>query len=110
MSDVPFINNRNDVKTTRITWEVVKNQKYKQAHLFEVSCLYIITVCSKNHNPSSYADGTTSNILLRINTTLESVLLNKLLSIEVLRGILPYKFVSKKKSNIARLQDISQFF
>ncbi|WDM85379.1 hypothetical protein K6025_00580 [Ehrlichia sp. JZT12] len=110
MSDIPFINNKNDTKTTKITWEIVKNQKYKQTHLFEVSCLYIITVYPKNHNPSLEIDNAISNILLRINTTMESVLLNKLLNIEILKGILSYKFASKKKNNIARLQDISQFF
>ena len=110
MSDVPFVNNRNETKPHKITWEIVKNQKYKQTHLLQISCLYIITIHNKNHNISLPTDNVISNILLRINTTMESVLLNKLLSIEILKGISSHKFISKKKNNIARLQDISQFF
>ncbi|AHX04434.1 hypothetical protein [Ehrlichia japonica] len=110
MSDIPSINNKNDTKYTKITWEIVKNQKYKQTHLLQISCLYIITIYSKHYNISLPEDNVMSNILLRINTTMESVLLNKLLSIEILKGISSYKFISKKKNNIARLQDISQFF
>ncbi|QGR02123.1 hypothetical protein EDL79_00190 [Ehrlichia ruminantium] len=110
MPEIPFINNKNDTKTTKITWEIVKNQKYKQTYLLQVSCLYIITVYPKDYDISLSIDNPIGNILLRINTTMESVLLNKLLSIEILKGISSYKFISKKKNNIARLQDISQFF
>ncbi|AHC38881.1 hypothetical protein [Ehrlichia muris] len=110
MSDIPYINNKNETKSTKITWEIVKNQKYKQTHLLQISCLYIITIYSKHYNISLPEDNIMSNILLRINTTMESVLLNKLLNIEILKGISSYKFISKKKNNIARLQDISQFF
>ncbi|KJV65763.1 MULTISPECIES: hypothetical protein [Ehrlichia] len=110
MSDIPYINNKNEIKSTKITWEIVKNQKYKQTHLLQISCLYIITIYSKHYNISLPEDNIMSNILLRINTTMESVLLNKLLNIEILKGISSYKFISKKKNNIARLQDISQFF
>ncbi|ABD45180.1 conserved hypothetical protein [Ehrlichia chaffeensis str. Arkansas] len=107
---MPFINNKNDTKSTKITWEIIKNQKYKQTHLLQISCLYIITIHSKDYNISLPEDQIISNILLRINTTMESVLLNKLLNIEILKGISSYKFISKKKNNVARLQDISQFF
>ncbi|CAH57742.1 hypothetical protein EHRUM1_09890 [Ehrlichia ruminantium] len=110
MPEIPFINNKNDVKSTKITWEIVKNQKYKQTYLLQVSCLYIITVYPKDYDISLPLDNPIGNILLRINTTMESVLLNKLLNIEILKGISSHKFISKKKNNIARLQDISQFF
>ena len=107
MPEIPFINNKND---TKIIWEIVKNQKYKQTYLLQVSCLYIITVYPKDYDISLSIDDPIGNILLRINTTMESVLLNKLLNIEILQGISSYKFISKKKNNIARLQDIPQFF
>ncbi len=47
-----------------------------------------------------------NTILTRVSVTSENVFLNKAATIEIMEDIFPYKFNSKKKNNILRLEDL----
>ncbi|CAH2210438.1 hypothetical protein [Wolbachia endosymbiont of Tetranychus urticae] len=50
-----------------------------------------------------------NTILTRISITSENAFLNKVVDIEIMEGIFPYKFNSKKKNNISRLEDLYNY-
>ena len=93
----------------KVRWEVVKHKKYSGGSLSRVSCLYSV----KMYGVTGVLDLTTDpvkNVLLKIDLSVDCVLLNKAVSIEILDGISFSKFASKKKSYSSRLQDLSKHF
>ncbi|MFJ5388982.1 MULTISPECIES: hypothetical protein [Wolbachia] len=50
-----------------------------------------------------------NTVLARISVTSENVFLNKATTIEVMEGIFPYKFNSKKRNNVLRLEDLYNY-
>ncbi|MDB1135490.1 hypothetical protein [Candidatus Anaplasma sp. TIGMIC] len=92
-----------------IHWEVVKNKKYSSGNLAIVSCLYSIKVYGTS-GVITFGDDPVRSLLLRINISVDCVLLNKAVSIEILDGISFSKFTSKKKSYASRLQDLCKHF
>ncbi|ACM49820.1 hypothetical protein U370_04980 [Anaplasma marginale str. Dawn] len=93
----------------RVQWEVVKHQKYSNGSLSQVSCLYTIKVYNIEGMFAFSAEPVRS-VLLRINPSIDCVLLNKAVSIEVLDGVMLRKFSSKKRNYVSRLQDLSKYF
>ncbi|MCU7611209.1 hypothetical protein [Anaplasma capra] len=93
----------------RVQWEVIKHQKYSNGSLSQVSCLYTVKVYNVEGMLTFSAEPVRS-ILLRINPSIDCVLLNKAVNIEVLNGVVFSKFASKKKNYVSRLQDLSKYF
>ncbi|WP_395463257.1 hypothetical protein [Wolbachia endosymbiont of Cantharis cryptica] len=106
MSKLP--NNAKVSKSQVTQWEVIKNCEYADNCLSKIVTLYVIKM-------AQLSDFYTSNepeintILARISVTSENVFLNKAITIEVMEGIFPYKFNSKKKNNISRLEDLYNY-
>ncbi|ABD43243.1 hypothetical protein [Anaplasma phagocytophilum] len=92
-----------------IQWEVVKHKKYGSRSLSRVSCLYSLKIYGVN-GVLAFDTEPIRNVLLRINLSVDCVLLNKAVSIEILDGISFGKFASKKKNYSSRLQDLSKHF
>ncbi|MGN7661257.1 MAG: hypothetical protein ACTJLK_01360 [Anaplasma sp.] len=93
----------------KVQWEVVKHQKHSNGSLSQVSCLYTIKAYSVDGALSFGAEPVRS-VLLRLNLSVDCILLNKAVNIEVLDGVSFSKFASKKKSYASRLQDLSKHF
>ncbi|KJV69352.1 hypothetical protein [Candidatus Neoehrlichia procyonis] len=108
MSNTSY-NINNNVHPKKITWEIIKNQKYTENNLSQISYLYVIKACDKEVYTSNNQEPS-CNIIIKISISIENILLNKLLDIEILQGITFHKFISKKRNNLLRLQDLSKFF
>lgn len=103
MSKLP--NNAKISKSQVIKWEVVKNCEYSDNCLSKIVTLYVIKMTKlSDFYPNDEPEIKT--ILARISVTSENVFLNKAASIEVMEDIFPYKFNSKRKNNILRLEDL----
>ncbi|QXK92302.1 hypothetical protein HL033_01990 [Neoehrlichia mikurensis] len=102
--------NVNNVSQKKITWETIKNKKYTQDSLSQISYLYVIKVYNKKEIHTLINQESLYNIIIKISISTENILMNKLLDIEILEGITFHKFTSKKKDNLLRLQDLSKFF
>ncbi|MGL9718096.1 MAG: hypothetical protein ACR5K9_05400 [Wolbachia sp.] len=106
MSKLPH--NAKISKSQVTQWEVIKNCEYADNCLSKIVTLYVIKM-------AQLSDFYTSNepeintILARINVTSENVFLNKATTIEIMEDIFPYKFNSKKKNNISRLEDLYNY-
>ncbi|WP_333023437.1 hypothetical protein [Wolbachia endosymbiont of Pentidionis agamae] len=104
-------NNINDMgKSQVIKWEVIKDCEYNENCLSRIIALYIITTSQLissadrlNSNPQS------STILVRLIISDESVFLNKIITIDIMQNIFPYKFSSKKKNNLCRLEELYKY-
>ena len=92
-----------------VHWEVVKHKKYSGVNLSQVSCLYSLKMYGAN-GILTFSTDPIKNVLLRINLSVDCVLLNKAVSIEVLDGISFSKFASKKKTYASRIQDLARHF
>ncbi|MEH0830986.1 hypothetical protein [Anaplasma bovis] len=92
----------------KLLWEVSRHQKYSNGCLSHVSCLYSIEVCSIK-GMLTFSVEPIKKILLRINLSVDCVLLNKAVGIEILCGVSFIKFTSKKKSYNARMLDLSKY-
>ena len=93
----------------KVHWEVIKHKKFSGGSLSRVSCLYSV----KTYGVTGVLDLTTDpikSVLLKIDLSVDCVLLNKAVSIEILDGISYNKFASKKKSYSSRLQDLYKHF
>ncbi len=88
-----------------INWEIIKNREYNNNSLSKIINLYIIKVYRTQNNELGNKH-LFSTLLVRINIANENVFLNKLPEIEIIKEIFPYKFNSKRKSNLSRLQDL----
>lgn len=86
-------------------WEVIKNCQYTDNHLSKITTLYVIKVTQLPdlHTEEQFEASTT---LVRISVTGENIFLHKAVTIEIMKEIFPYKFSSKKKNNISRLEDL----
>ncbi|WP_353269570.1 hypothetical protein [Wolbachia endosymbiont (group A) of Myopa testacea] len=89
-------------------WEVIKNCEYADNCLSKIVTLYVIRITQlsdfyTNDEPEI------NTVLARISVTSENVFLNKATTIEVMEGIFPYKFNSKKRNNILRLEDLHNY-
>ncbi|QOD38578.1 hypothetical protein [Candidatus Wolbachia massiliensis] len=106
MSKLPH--NAKISKSQVTQWEIIKNCEYADNCLSKIVTLYVIKM-------AQLSDFYTSNepeintILARISVTSENVFLNKAATIEVMEGIFPYKFNSKKKNNVSRLEDLYNY-
>ncbi|WP_168464045.1 hypothetical protein [Wolbachia endosymbiont of Ctenocephalides felis wCfeT] len=106
MSKLP--NNAKVSKSQVTQWEVIKNCEYADNCLSKIVTLYVIKMTQlsdfyKNDEPEI------STILAKVSVTSENVFLNKATTIEVMEDIFPYKFNSRKKNNIARLEDFYNY-
>ncbi|OEY86907.1 hypothetical protein BIY23_00140 [Wolbachia pipientis] len=87
---------KNNAKINIVNWEVIKNCEYTENYLSKITTLYVIKI----YKPEI------RTILVRIGITSENIFLNKAIVIDIMEDIFPYKFNSKKKSNISRLKDL----
>ncbi|WP_264731745.1 hypothetical protein [Wolbachia endosymbiont (group A) of Sphaerophoria taeniata] len=106
MSKLP--NNAKIGKSQITQWEVIKNCEYADNCLSKIVTLYVIRITQlsdfyTNDEPEI------NTVLARISVTSENVFLNKATTIEVMEGIFPYKFNSKKRNNILRLEDLHNY-
>ncbi|MBC6686721.1 hypothetical protein H9I48_05950 [Wolbachia pipientis] len=106
MSKLP--NNAKIGKSQVTQWEVIKNCEYADNCLLKIVTLYVIRITElsdfyTNDEPEI------NTVLARISVTSENVFLNKATTIEVMEGIFPYKFNSKKRNNILRLEDLYNY-
>ncbi|WP_341811699.1 hypothetical protein [Wolbachia endosymbiont (group A) of Conops quadrifasciatus] len=106
MSKLP--NNAKIGKSQVTQWEVIKNCEYADNCLSKIVTLYVIRITQlsdfyTNDEPEI------NTVLARISMTSENVFLNKATTIEVMEGIFPYKFNSKKRNNILRLEDLYNY-
>lgn len=106
MSKLP--NNAKIGKSQVTQWEVIKNCEYADNCLSKIVTLYVIRITQlsdfyTNDEPEI------NTVLARISVTSENVFLNKATTIEVMEGIFPYKFNSKKRNNILRLKDLYNY-
>ncbi|MDR2045656.1 MAG: hypothetical protein LBP77_01505 [Rickettsiales bacterium] len=106
MSKLP--NNAKIGKSQVTQWEVIKNCEYANNCLSKIVTLYVIRITQlsdfyTNDEPEI------NTVLARISVTSENVFLNKATTIEVMEGIFPYKFNSKKRNNILRLEDLYNY-
>lgn len=106
MSKLP--NNAKIGKSQVTQWEVIKNCEYADNCLSKIVTLYVIRITQlsdfyTNDEPKI------NTVLARISVTSENVFLNKATTIEVMEGIFPYKFNSKKRNNILRLEDLYNY-
>lgn len=98
-------NNAKISKSQVTKWEVIKNCEYTDNCLSEITTLYVIKVIQLP-NLCTTEQPEVSTILVRIGVTGENIFLNKAVAIEIMKEIFPYKFSSKKKNNISRLEDL----
>lgn len=106
MSKLP--NNAKIGKSQVTQWEVIKNCEYADNCLSKIVTLYVIRITQlsdfyTNDEPEI------NTVLARISVTSENVFLNKATTIEVMEGIFPYKFNSKKRNNVLRLEDLYNY-
>lgn len=106
MSKLP--NNAKIGKSQVTQWEVIKNCEYADNCLSKIVTLYVIRITQlsdfyTNDEPEI------NTVLARISVTSENVFLNKATTIEVMEDIFPYKFNSKKRNNILRLEDLYNY-
>jgi hypothetical protein len=106
MSKLP---NNSKISKSQVTqWEVVKNCEYNDNYLSKVVALYVIKI-SRLSDFYTKDESEVSTILVRVSVTSENIFLNKSTAIEILEDIFPYKFNSKKKNNISRLEDLFSY-
>ncbi|MDN5248369.1 MAG: hypothetical protein QWI36_04510 [Wolbachia endosymbiont of Tyrophagus putrescentiae] len=94
------------VNESQVTkWEVVRNSEYANNCLSRIMTLYVIKLTQL---PSLYKESKpeVSTILVRLDVASENIFLNRAIVIEIMTGIFPYKFSSKKRNNISRLEDL----
>ncbi|MBA8770303.1 hypothetical protein HCR16_04205 [Wolbachia pipientis] len=106
MSKLP--NNAKIGKSQVTQWEVIKNCEYADNCLSKIVTLYIIRITQLSDFYTS-DEPEINTVLARISVTSENVFLNKATTIEVMEGIFPYKFNSKKRNNILRLEDLYNY-
>ncbi|WP_250295281.1 hypothetical protein [Wolbachia endosymbiont of Oedothorax gibbosus] len=106
MSKLP--NNAKIGKSQVTQWEVIKNCEYADNCLSKIVTLYVIRITQLSDFYTS-DEPEINTVLARISVTNENVFLNKATTIEVMEGIFPYKFNSKKRNNISRLEDLYNY-
>ncbi|MFP3020430.1 hypothetical protein [Wolbachia endosymbiont (group A) of Pogonocherus hispidulus] len=106
MSKLP--NNAKIGKSQVTQWEVIKNCEYADNCLSKIVTLYVIRI-TKLSDFYTNDEPEINTVLARISVTSENVFLNKATTIEVMEGIFPYKFNSKKRNNILRLEDLYNY-
>ncbi|WP_264338964.1 hypothetical protein [Wolbachia endosymbiont (group A) of Cheilosia soror] len=106
MSKLP--NNAKIGKSQVTQWEVIKNCEYADNCLSKIVTLYVIRITQLSDFYTS-DEPEINTVLARISVTSENVFLNKATTIEVMEGIFPYKFNSKKRNNILRLEDLYNY-
>lgn len=106
MSKLP--NNTKIGKSQVTQWEVIKNCEYADNCLSKIVTLYVIRITQLSDFYTS-DEPEINTVLARISVTSENVFLNKATTIEVMEGIFPYKFNSKKRNNILRLEDLYNY-
>ncbi|QMV46127.1 hypothetical protein HC358_03485 [Wolbachia pipientis] len=106
MSKLP--NNAKIGKSQVTQWEVIKNCEYADNCLSKIVTLYVIRI-TKLSDFYINDEPEINTVLARISVTSENVFLNKATTIEVMEGIFPYKFNSKKRNNILRLEDLYNY-
>ncbi|WP_341818387.1 hypothetical protein [Wolbachia endosymbiont (group B) of Ennomos erosarius] len=106
MSKLP--NNAKIGKSQVTQWEVIKNCEYADNCLSKIVTLYVIRITQLSDFYTS-DEPEINTVLARIRVTSENVFLNKATTIEVMEGIFPYKFNSKKRNNILRLEDLYNY-
>ncbi|WP_339045180.1 hypothetical protein [Candidatus Mesenet endosymbiont of Agriotes lineatus] len=92
-----------------VNWEVIKNREYYNNSLSKIINLYIIKTYEPQNNEFLLGSKHYFNTaLVRIIIARENILLNKLLTIEIMKEIFPDRFNSnsKKRSNMLHLQDL----
>ncbi|WP_253300180.1 hypothetical protein [Wolbachia endosymbiont of Chironomus riparius] len=89
-------------------WEIIKNCEYIDNCLSRITTLYVIKITESSDSYQS-SDPEVSTILVRVDVAGENIFLNKSIIIEIMEKILPYKFSSKKKNNISRLEDLYNY-
>ena len=101
------VNNNRGRKSTDVSdvcWEVVRNHEYKQENLLKVISLYMIKI--KNSIAKGIQDVEDRTLVVRITVNRDCAFFNRSVNVDVLNGIFPHKFTSKRKSYSARLQDL----
>ncbi|MBA8753068.1 hypothetical protein J4T77_03875 [Wolbachia endosymbiont of Drosophila innubila] len=106
MSKLP--NNAKIGKSQVTQWEVIKNCEYADNCLSKIVTLYVIRITQLSDFYTS-DEPEINTVLARISVTSENVFLNKATTIEVMEGIFPYKFNSKKRNNVLRLEDLYNY-
>ncbi len=106
MSKLP--NNAKIGKSQVTQWEVIKNCEYADNCLSKIVTLYVIRIPQLSDFYTS-DEPEINTVLARISVTSENVFLNKATTIEVMEGIFPYKFNSKKRNNVLRLEDLYNY-
>ncbi len=106
MSKLP--NNAKIGKSQVSQWEVIKNCEYADNCLSKIVTLYVIRITQLSDFYTS-DEPEINTVLARISVTSENVFLNKATTIEVMEGIFPYKFNSKKRNNVLRLEDLYNY-
>ncbi|MDX5508087.1 MAG: hypothetical protein O7149_05800 [Wolbachia endosymbiont of Hylaeus sinuatus] len=101
-------NNAKIGKSQVTQWEVIKNCEYADNCLSKIVTLYVIRITQLSDFYTS-DEPEINTVLARISVTSENVFLNKATTIEVMEGIFPYKFNSKKRNNILRLEDLYNY-
>lgn len=103
-----FLANVNKPEDSQIiNWEVIKNREYYNNNLSKIINLYIIKIYEPQNNEFILGNKHRFNtVLVRIIIAGEDILSNKLLTIEIMKGIFPDRFNSKKRSNVLHLQDL----
>ncbi|MBA8756164.1 hypothetical protein HCR15_03530 [Wolbachia pipientis] len=106
MSKLP--NNAKTGKSQVTQWEVIKNCEYADNCLSKIVTLYVIRITQLSDFYTS-DEPEINTVLARISVISENVFLNKATTIEVMEGIFPYKFNSKKRNNVLRLEDLYNY-
>ncbi|MFJ5423166.1 hypothetical protein [Wolbachia endosymbiont of Drosophila barbarae] len=106
MSKLP--NNAKIGKSQVTQWEVIKNCEYADNCLSKIVTLYVIRITQLSDFYTS-DEPEINTVLARISVTSENVFLNKATTIEVMEDIFPYKFNSKKRNNVLRLEDLYNY-
>ncbi len=106
MSKLP--NNAKIGKSQVTQWEAIKNCEYADNCLSKIVTLYVIRITQLSDFYTS-DEPEINTVLARISVTSENVFLNKATTIEVMEGIFPYKFNSKKRNNVLRLEDLYNY-
>lgn len=89
-------------------WEVIKNCEYADNCLSKIVTLYVIRM-AQMQNLCTSNESEINTILARISIASENVFLNKAITIEIMESIFPYKFNSKKRNNVLRLEDLYNY-
>ncbi|KDB19942.1 hypothetical protein [Wolbachia endosymbiont of Glossina morsitans morsitans] len=103
-----LLNNAKIGKSQVTQWEVIKNCEYADNCLSKIVTLYVIRITQLSDFYTS-DEPEINTVLARISVTSENVFLNKATTIEVMEGIFPYKFNSKKRNNVLRLEDLYNY-